>query len=416
MDTESLLAELRKPETLNILGQVLEPHLTDGVRTLVYPMPYADAIGHLAPEPHYLASLYGTEYDRIVLLTPPRAVPTMNRPLYDLLARDFGMAETQHVPLLLLRDLDRGIVRMGPFDLCLVHTHKFYRAYTQHRAARKPLVHLTLSEEMRADGERWLRSVGIAPGDPLVILHMREEGYQRDAGVASHARFRTVDPERFRPAVDWLVQAGYSVVRMGGATSPPFVHLSETVIDLVHDPRAEDFLDIYLMATCTFSLNCQSGPEALPRAFGRPSVNTNLLPTVMSHHLDSDIFLFKPLYRGDSATPLSYAEQLEFMLPNRLISGPLPDQNWYEEQKFRAEDCTAEDLLAAVQEMDARLGGGTTPDDGANTRFVTMSKSYEDRIRDNEIARFQGNDVYAYAHNMGTLSAGWAGLNPWFLA
>ena len=45
-----------------------------------------------------------------------------------------------------------------------------------------------------------------------------------------------------------------------------------------------------------------------------------------------------------------------------------------------------------------------------------MSKSYEELIRDNEIARFQGNDVYAYAHNMGTLSAAWAGLNPWFLA
>ena len=128
MDVETLLGELRKPETLTILGRALEPHLKDGARTLVYPMPYADAIGHLAPEPHYLASLYGEEYDRIILLTPPRAVPTMKRPLYDLLARGFGMAETQHTPLLLLRDLDRGIVRMGPLDLCLVHTQKLYRA------------------------------------------------------------------------------------------------------------------------------------------------------------------------------------------------------------------------------------------------------------------------------------------------
>ena len=158
------------------------------------------------------------------------------------------------------------------------------------------------------------------------------------------------------------------------------------------------------------------GAAPAARAFGRPSVNTNLLPTVMSHHLDSDLFLFKPLYRGDSATPLSYEEQLSCMLPNRLVAGPLPDQDWYAEHGFRAEDCSAGDLLAAVEEMHARLGGGPAPDDAANARFVAMSKSYEELIRDNEIARFQGNDVYAYAHNMGTLSAAWAGLNPWFLA
>lgn len=416
MDVETLLGELRKPETLTLLGRALEPHLKDGARTLVYPMPYADAIGHLAPEPHYLASLYGPEYDRLVLLTPPRAVPTMKRPLYDLLARDFGMAETQHAPLLLLRDLDRGIVRMGPFDLCLVHTHKFYRAYTQHRAARKPLVHLKLDDEMRAAGERWLAGIGLEPGSPYVTLHMREEGYAHDAGSAPYGKLRTVDPANFRPAVDWLVEAGYTVFRLGGENSEPFTHPSGKVIDLPHDPRAEDFLDIYLMATCSFSLNCQSGPEALARAFGRPSVNTNLLPTVMSHHLGSDLFLFKPLYRGDSATPLSYEEQLSCMLPNRLVSGPLPDQDWYAEHGFRAEDCSADDVLAAVEEMHARLGEGPAPDDAANVRFVAMSKSYDDQIRDNEIARFQGNDVYAYAHNMGTLSASWTGLNPWFLA
>ena len=272
MDVEALLGELRKPETLTILGCALEPHLKDGVRTLVYPMPYADAIGHLAPEPHYLASLYCAEYDRIVLLTPPRAVPTMKRPLYDLLARDFGMAETQHAPLLLLRDLDRGIVRMGPFDLCLVHTHKFYRAYTQHRAARKPLVHLKLDDEMRSAGERWLAGIGLEPGSPYVTLHMREEGYAHDAGSAPYGKLRTVDPANFRPAVDWLVQAGYTVFRLGGENSEPFIHPSGKVIDLAHDPRAEDFLDIYLMATCSFSRATTSGSAPGRAAYGSGAV------------------------------------------------------------------------------------------------------------------------------------------------
>ncbi|WP_193182157.1 TIGR04372 family glycosyltransferase [Nisaea sediminum] len=415
MDIESLVAELRKPETLEILGQTLQPHLREGGRTLVYSMPYADAIGHLAPEPHYLASLYGDEYDRIVLLTPPRAVPKMKRPLYDLLARDFGMAETQHAPLLLLRDLDRGIVRMGPFELFLVHTHKFYRAYTLHRAARKPMRFLELSEEMRSAGDRWLRDVDIEPGTPFVTLHMRDEGYSHDSSSAPYGKLRAVDPAGFRPAVDWLLEAGYAVIRLGAAGAPPFDHPSPRMIDLAHDPRAEDFLDIYLMATCSFSLNCQSGPEALARAFGRPSVNSNLLPTVMSHHLDSDIFLFKRLYRGDSTEPLSYAEQLEFMLPNRLISGPLPDIDWYQAHQLRAKDCSSEDLLAAVQEMHARVAEGASEESAANDRFVEMSRTYQERIADNEIARFQGNDVYAYAHRMGTLSAAWAGNNPWFL-
>lgn len=415
MDAGTLLAELQKPETLSILADTLAPHLRDGARTLVYPVPYADAIGHLAPEPHYLASLYGDEYDRIVLLTPPRAVPKMKRPLYDLLARDFGMAETQHTPLLLLRDLDRGIVRMGPFELFLVHTHKFYRAYTLHRAARMPLRFLELSEEMRSAGDRWLRDVGIEPGMPFVTLHMRDEGYSHDAGSAPYGKLRAVDPAGFRLAVDWLLEVGYAVIRLGGTGAPPIDHPSPRMIDLAHDPRSEDFLDIYLMATCDFSLNCQSGPEALARAFGRPSVNTNLMPTVMSHHLDGDLFLFKPLYHGDGKEPLSYAEQLEFMLPNRLITGPLPDVDWYQAHQVRAEDCAPEDLLGAVQEMHARLAEAVPVETGANDRFVEMSRDYQQRIADNEIARFQGNDVYAYANRMGTLSASWAVNNPWFL-
>jgi len=415
MDVGTLVAELSKPETLDILARVLEPHARAGKRILVYPMPYADAIGHLAPEPHYLASLYGDEYDRIVLLTPPRAVATMKRPLYDLLARDFAMAETQHAPLLLMRDLDRGIVNMGQFSLCLIHTHKLYRAYSLHRAARKPLVHLCLSDEMREAGERWLSDAGLEPGAPMVALHMREAGYVHDAGSAPYGRYRAVDPERFRPAVDWLLDAGYAVFRLGGQDSSPFPHSSERFFDLAHDPRAEDFLDIFLMASCTFSLNCQSGPEALARAFGRPSVNTNLLPTVMSHHLDADIFLFKSLYRGDGEAPLSYREQLEYMLPNRLVTGPLPDFEWYEKHAIGVEDCTAEDLLGAVCEMHARLAADAAPESPENARFIEMSKVYEARIAVDEIARFQGNDVYAYAHGMGTLSAPWSANNPWFL-
>lgn len=415
MDPDELLNELRRPETIESLRAAVGPHVGGGQRPLVFPVPYADAVGHLGPEPHYLATLYGRRYRRLVLLTPPRAVPSMKRPLYDLLARDFAMAETTHAPLLYLRDLDRGIVRLGPFDLLLMHTHKFYREYTLHRAKRLPLAHLRLTPEMETRGRAWLTSVGLDPEGPFVVLHMRNSNYVHDTGSAPYGVLRSVEPENFRPAVDWLAREGYAVLRIGDAKAPPFPHDSPRVIDLAHDPRHEDFLDVFLCARCHFSLNCQSGPEGMVRAFGRPSVNTNLLPTVLSHHLDNDLFLFKKLYFGDGTEPLPYATQLEYLMPNRLVTGPLQDLKWYQEYAIRPEDCSAEELLGAVQEMHRRLAGETVDDGGADDRFVAMSKTYETRIAQDPIAQFQGNDVYAYAHRMGRLSAAWSAMNPWFL-
>lgn len=415
MDAVQLLAELRKPETMEALQAAVMPHIRRGARTLVYPMPFADAVGHLGPESHYLASLHGSDYDRLILLLPPRALPSMKKPLYDLVARDFAMAETTHPPLLYLRDLDRGLTQLGPITLLLQHTHKFYRAYTLHRAARKPLVHLTLSEEMRERGRVWLASAGLDPDGPYVALHMRNASYSHDSQSAPYGVLRSVDLETARQAVDWLVGQGYAVLRMGDTKAPRFEHPSDRVIDLPFDDRYEDFLDVFLCATCTFSLNCQSGPEGMVRAFGRPSVNTNLMPTVLSHHLDHDIFLFKSLYLADSESPMSYAEQLDYLMPNRLVTGPLQDLKWYRHHDIRSRDCSPDELVAAVEEMHRRLAGETIDDGGADARFIAMSRDYEARIAQDPVAQFQGNDVYAYAHGMGRLSASWASMNPWFL-
>jgi putative glycosyltransferase (TIGR04372 family) len=409
------LAELNNPETLGQLYRLVQPHLRDGRKALVYPLPFAVAIGHLAPEPHYLASLYAEKYDDLILLTPPRVLPRINKPLFDILSSRFAMVETQNVTLLTARDLDLGMTSVGPFDFCLEHTNRFYRAFTLHCAEGKPQIHLELDPGSRELGERWLRNeAGLDPGTPFVVLHAREPDYANDSGSAPYGRIRIVDPESFRPAVDWLVDSGYAVFRIGRPGSEPFLHASERVMDLANEDRGSDFLDVYLSAACAFSLNCMSGPEALARAFGRPSVNTNLLHNIYAHHLPEDLFLFKRFYIKDSAAPLSYEEQLALRMPSRMVLGPLPDALWYEAQQIRAEACTPDDILGAVQEMHARLSG-ERPGYPANARFVELSKRYEQSLASDEQARLLAMDVYSYAHGMGTLSSAWADLNPWFV-
>ncbi|UUX49431.1 TIGR04372 family glycosyltransferase [Nisaea acidiphila] len=415
MTPQEHLAELNKPETLQELYALVQPHLREGEKALVYPLPFAIAIGHLAPEPHYLASLYDEVYDKLVLLTPPRALPRINKPLFDILSNRFAMVETQNVTLLTARDLDLGMTSVGPFDFCLEHTNRFYRAFTLHCAAGKRQVHLGLDPGARERGESWLKNeAGIDPGTPFVVMHVREPNYSNDSGSASFGRTRVVDPESFRPAVDWLLEAGYAVFRIGRPGSPPFRHVSSRVLDLANEDRGSDFLDVYLSAACAFSLNCMSGPEALARAFGRPSVNTNLLHNIYAHHLPEDLFLFKKFHIRDSTEPLSYEEQLELKMPSRMVLGPLPDSRWYEAEQIRAEACTPEDILGAVREMHDRLSGARQANP-ANERFLELSRSYENSISRDEQARSLGMDIYSYAHGMGELSSAWANLNPWFL-
>jgi putative glycosyltransferase (TIGR04372 family) len=418
MDFETLLTEAQKPETVAALNGLAARAGADAAGSLVAVMPMVHRIGHLGPEPHFLMSLFGDRYSRLAFVTGPSSLPGVNRALFDLVRRHVPLLATQHPVLLGLGALNQGVVPTGTYDLYLAAPARFYRDYTRHRIDGGTLRHLALTPALADRGRRWLARLGIDASVPLVAVHMRHGAYAVERGRRQAADLRTVSNASFRPAIDWLVEQGYAVARIGDAASPPLDHPSPLVIDVPRLAGSGDWIDVFVCGHCRLSLNCMSGPEGLLRGFGRPSVNTNVLPTVFAHHLPGDRFLFRTLRQRDRPDPLGYAEMLAAGLPARQVSGPLPDAAFYEAGGYRFEENSAEQVLSATQDMVRSLDGAapSAEDEVLQARFRAMSRTYQAALAADEAAARLSLDLYTHAHDgFGRLAAGQLLVNPEFL-
>ena len=116
---ENLRAEFGKQETMQRLFQAVLPHLEEGRKTLVYILAQVDRIGHVAMEPFFLRSLYGSDYDRIILLTGEGEGPGYNPFVLKCLGPEFVHVTTADPILPLLGFLDGGVLDLQLFHLCL---------------------------------------------------------------------------------------------------------------------------------------------------------------------------------------------------------------------------------------------------------------------------------------------------------
>ena len=91
-----------------------------------------------------------------------------------------------------------------------------------------------------------------------VCVHARESGYHKESGIDSQSH-RNADILSFVPAMRFLVDRGFTVVRMGDPTMHPLPPM-EGVIDYCHHPARDPWLDIYLVASAQFFVGCMSRP------------------------------------------------------------------------------------------------------------------------------------------------------------
>lgn len=408
---DGLKAELAKPETLKKLFGLVAPRLVPNGRNLVYILAQVERIGHLAMELFFLNTLYGADYDRIVVITGPTDQPGVNPAVLEITGSVFAHVETDDPLLPLLGFFDGGLLDMNVLHLLLVQPQHLTRDFGRAVAGGKPLAHFTLPPNLRALGDAWMQSVGADPEDPFVLLHARDASYLPEK---AHHLFRCADIRRYGAAIDRLVKHGYRVFRLGDSASSPLDHPSNRVVDVPHSHGYAPFLDVYLSARCRFAVNQASGPEALARGFGRPALTVNLMLEHLRLPLAGDVLMFKHIRRAGDGAALSYREMLDLGLPG-FGSGAE-----FEKAGLLVEENTEVELDAAVAEMIERMeGAGRSGAPRASTnqdRFLALGRAYEARIaRDPDIVA-KTEDFYAYAHPFGWVSPAFLEMNSGFLA
>jgi putative glycosyltransferase (TIGR04372 family) len=405
-----LQAEMAKPETLQRLFRTVVPHLAPGGRNLVYILAQVERIGHLAMELFFLNTLHGDAYDRIIVITGPTDRPGVNSAVLEITGPGFVHVETRDPLLPLLGFLDAGVLDMTAMHLMLVQPQHLTRDFGLAVTSGKPFRHFSLSAGLRSRGDDWLRSAGIDPADPFVLLHVRDASYLPEK---AHHLFRCADIANYQPAIDRLVEHGYQVFRLGDAACPPLSHPSGRVIDVPHHPGYAPFLDVYLSARCRFAVNQASGPEALVRAFGRPALTVNLMLEHLRLPLADDLLVFKHVRRAGNGAEVSYREMLALGLPGFGTSKK------FEDAGLVVEENTAAEIDAAVAEMLDHIEGAGASDarlsSAAQGAFRAFSREYESRIKADPGIVAKTEDFYAHAHPFGRVSRAIMEMNPGFL-
>ena len=147
--------------------------------------------------------------------------------------------------------------------------------------------------EEKLDRQRFISDVGVPADQPYVCFNVRDRAY----GNRNHPRFgheslmqdfRNPPLTNYVPAIQLLIDLGYTVVRMGHTVERPFPLKHPNFIDYACGSQRSDLGDLVLYANCDFAFQGSgSGIDTLATLFGRPLVLTDFVPLISILHAAS---------------------------------------------------------------------------------------------------------------------------------
>jgi putative glycosyltransferase (TIGR04372 family) len=223
-------------------------------------------------------------------------------------------------------------------------------------------------------GEKFLKSIGVMSGQKIVCFTTRTASYysglQKSGVKLKPQTVRNPDENVYFDVVKTLSDRGYFVIRMGKdlTTKVPKDLLSD-IFDYASSARSE-FLDAYLLRRCDFLLNGGTGIHLFRAIHNLPSVQADLY-RVLKNKYFGDIALFQKVWLVRENRLATVGEMV-------AIGDSFSDERHQERLGVRLVKNTAEEILAACDEMEARLNGTwvTTEED------EILQKKYWDLICD----------------------------------
>lgn len=219
------------------------------------------------------------------------------------------------------------------------------------------VIYLADSEKKRA--WKLLSEFNINSGDKLVCFHVRDAEYKRQVNPGldkTYHDFRDIEIETYQPAIEFLTNRGYKVIRIGVHSNQQLSSNPNSYFDFCthRHPVEGDFLEIFLMSECEFFIGTSSGPMSFASCFNTPFLGVNFIPVTFLHLINSR-FIPK-VYLNKDGEEMSFIDLLngadiqsntgETLELINCIDGNLIKQNGY---GFR--DNTPEEITAAVAEF-----------------------------------------------------------------
>ena len=168
-----------------------------------------------------------------------------------------------------------GIQQFEDYDIIAIPPEKLVEICIKTFGKRgwKYKCRLTLQDKQK--GHELRQALKIPDDAKIVTLHVREPGYHWQMEKFYH--IRNADIYSYLPALVYLMDNGYHVVRIGDRTMTPLPFTHSRIIDAPFHPLYEDFFDPCFIAESRFYIGMPSGPETLAYIFDIPMLRTNAL-------------------------------------------------------------------------------------------------------------------------------------------
>lgn len=202
-------------------------------------------------------------------------------------------------------------------------------------------------------GEKFLQSIGVKSDQKIVCYATRTANYysglQKSGVKLKPQTIRNPDESVYLAVAKTLSDRGYFVIRMGKdlATKVP-KEFEDKIYDYASEARSE-FLDAYLLRRCDFLLNGGTGIFLFRAILNLPSVQTDLY-RILKNKFFGDIGLFQKVWLVKENRLATVGEMV-------AMGDSFSDERHQERLGVKLVKNTAEEILAACDEMEARLNG-----------------------------------------------------------
>jgi len=203
---------------------------------------------------------------------------------------------------------------------------------------------LYFSDEETVLGHSFLRSFDIY-SEKFICMIVRDSAYLKDA---TYHNYRDSDVKTFMNAAIALADKGYAIFRMGKKVKNPIDVSHPNIIDYAATDLRSDFLDIWLMANCSFCISTGTGLDEISRIFRKPAVYLNIVPFTNMVSYDNVISV---------PSILKWKENGEMLTLTQCLNHDYYFVDEYFNAGIEIEKLKPSDICNTVLEKEARLNG-----------------------------------------------------------
>ena len=280
---------------------------------------------------------------RLIVLNLSRDANSQVRKMYNRVVRIYG-AEAKLQRRIIWWAANVGGLRLPKVDILKAQNEPLW-----HKGL--PVVGFTQSEVDL--GESFLRSIGVKEDQKIVCFATRTASYYsglQNSGVTLKSQtIRNPDENVYFHVAKSLSERGCFVIRMGKDLSTKIPKEFESSIYDYASLDRSDFLDAYLLFKCGFLLNGGTGIFIFRAIFNLPTVQADLYRILQNLYF-GDIGLFQKVWSLKEDRLLTVKEMV-------TMGDGFSDERHQERLGVRLVKNTAEEILAACNEMEARLNG-----------------------------------------------------------